>query len=84
LDDKEAFSNFAQHRNKWVADGKSQLTIYHQNMQDLKNKINDFVLTKTEIYPHIICLSEHHLKPNEKSITHIPMYNWNPTILDLP
>jgi hypothetical protein len=47
-------------------------------MQDLKNKINEFVLTKTEVKPHIISPSERHLKPNELNITHIPMYKLGP------
>jgi hypothetical protein len=78
LDDKEAFSNPTQQCNKGVADGMAQLTIYHQNIHGLKTKINEFILKLTEVKPHIICLSEHHLKLNELNITHLPMYKLGP------
>ena len=38
------------------------LTIIHQNIQDLRNKINEFIIPMTEIKPHLICFSEHHIK----------------------
>ena len=40
----------------------------------MKSKINEFILTLTEVKPHLICLSENHLKHTELDIPHIPMY----------
>ena len=43
-------------------------------MHDLKAKINEFILSLDEVSPHLICLTEHHLKHNDIDITHIPTY----------
>jgi hypothetical protein len=39
--------------------------IYHQNIQGLKGKINDFILPLLAEAPHLICLTEYHLKNYE-------------------
>jgi exonuclease III len=48
--------------------------VYHQNIRGLKGKINELVLSFSDVAPHIICLTEHHLKDQEIDITHIPNY----------
>jgi hypothetical protein len=55
-------------------DKNYSLIIYHQNIQGLKIKISKFMLSLFEEIPHLICLSEHHLKYNEVDITHIPTH----------
>ena len=53
------------------------LTIYHQNICGIKSKINEFSITISEIKPHIICLTEHHLKDigsNSTYLLNIPRY----------
>jgi exonuclease III len=49
-------------------------TIYHQNIQGLKSKVNEFMLTLLPETPHLICFSEHHLQKEEISNIHIPEY----------
>ncbi len=61
LDDKATFPSYIQQHDPYHAVEKTQLTIYHQNIHGLKCKINEFILTLTEVKPHLIFLSEHHL-----------------------
>ena len=39
--------------------------IYHQNINGLKNKKDELINALLTTTPHILCLSEHHLKHNE-------------------
>jgi exonuclease III len=55
-------------------DGNHSLTIFHQNIHGLKGKIDEFVLSVISEMPHLICLSEHHLKCEEMEVAHIPNY----------
>ena len=48
--------------------------VYHQNIRGLKGKINELELSFLELKPHIICITEHHLKDHEIDITNIPNY----------
>jgi hypothetical protein len=41
---------------------QNNLTIYHQNIRGIINKTKELLLSFTSELPHIICLSEHHLK----------------------
>ena len=56
-------------------DNKQRFTIYHQNIQGLKFKVNELMLALSHEMPHLICLTEHHLKSNEIANTNIPNYN---------
>jgi hypothetical protein len=49
-------------------------TIYHQNIHGLMGKIDEFVLSIVSERPHLICLSEHHLKSNKIKVAHVPNY----------
>ena len=53
---------------------KDSFRVLHQNIRGLKIKLNEFELSILEVAPHIICLTEHHLKDNEIDITHLPNY----------
>jgi hypothetical protein len=55
-------------------DINNRLSIYHQNIRGLKGKIDEFLLSLTAEAPHLICLTEHHLKEHELANTHIPNY----------
>jgi exonuclease III len=55
-------------------DKSHSLIIYHQNIQGLNGKINEFMLSLTPDTPHIICMSEHHLKCHEIDFAYIPSY----------
>ena len=48
--------------------------IFHQNIQGLKNKVNELLLSIYPVKPQLICLSEHHLKYDEINTLHIPSY----------
>jgi hypothetical protein len=49
--------------------------IYHQNIQCLKDKINEFMPSLFPDMPHLIYLSEHHLRHSEIDLVQIPTYN---------
>jgi len=49
-------------------------TIYHQNIQGLKGKNNEIILTLLLDLPHIICLTEHHVRKKETDTVCIPNY----------
>jgi len=48
--------------------------IYHQNIRGLKHKINEFILSFLAEAPHLICLTERHLKNYEIDATPISKY----------
>ena len=45
----------------------NNITLYHQNVRSLTNKIDELsiIMQKNYIGPHFICLTEHHLKETE-------------------
>ena len=54
------------------------LTIIHQNIKDLPNKINDFIgmLTLEHIIPQVMCFSEHHM--TEYNLNLLDISNYTP------
>jgi len=40
-------------------------TVYHQNICGLKGKTDELISSMSPNFPHILCLSEHHLKHTE-------------------
>ena len=48
--------------------------IYHQNIQGLKRKTSEILLSLISCAPNIICLTEHHLLDNEIDTAWIPNY----------
>jgi exonuclease III len=55
-------------------DINNQFSMYHQNIRGLKGKISEFLLSLPAEAPHLICLTEHHLRVYELPNTHIPKY----------
>jgi len=53
---------------------KGRFRVLHQNIRGLKSKVNELLISLLDEAPHIICLTEHHLKEDEIEITHIPKY----------
>jgi len=43
----------------------NNLTILHQNVRGLKNKIDEFLISLPQNEPQVICLTEHHLQTEE-------------------
>jgi hypothetical protein len=60
------------HRNK-VSNKNDDINnlfkIYHQNIRGINGKINEFMHTLLTEAPHLICLTEHHLKDYERDVT---------------
>jgi exonuclease III len=57
-------------------DINNRFSIYHQNIRGLKGKISEFLLSLPAEAPHLICLTEPHLKEYELANTHIPKYKF--------
>ena len=74
LNDKVISSSVRHTYSNKNDDKNYSLSIYHQNIHGLKGKINEFMLSIVFEMPHIICLSEHHLKYNEIDFAHIQTY----------
>ena len=55
-------------------DINNQFSVYHQNVRGLKGKISEFHISLPAETPHLICLTEHHLREHELANTHIPNY----------
>jgi hypothetical protein len=57
-----------------ILKNESDLIIYHQNIRGLKCKINEFILSVTEVKPHLICITEHHVLNLDLNFPYIPKY----------
>jgi hypothetical protein len=53
---------------------QNNLIIYHQNIRDIINKTEELLLSFTLELPHIICLSEHHIKEHEINMVPLNEY----------
>ena len=54
-------------------DNNYSFIIYRQNIQGLKGKTNELMVSFSELH-NLICLYEHHLKYSEIDLVHIPSY----------
>jgi len=71
----EHFSTTKQQGTKKINTKKSgNLQVYHQNIRGLHNKIDELITQWTNHCPHLICLTEHHLKEFEINNVHIENY----------
>jgi hypothetical protein len=50
------------------------LKVFHQNIQVLKNKRNELISSMYPAIPHVLYLTEHHMKKLELVHTHIENY----------
>ena len=48
--------------------------ILHQNVRGLTHKTEEFLVSLSQINPQVLCLTEHHLKPQEISIINLGQY----------
>ena len=53
---------------------KDSFKIYHQNIRSLRRKTHELLSQIYPDLPHVICLSEHHLKSMEKNLANIDSY----------
>ena len=49
--------------------------VYHQNIRDFQNNANELISFLSPDFPHIIYLTEHHLRNSEVDCTFINYYN---------
>src|SRR5215469_8276024 len=59
---------------KGAADVNNYFIIYNQNIQGIKGKLNEFMITLPEIKPHVVCISEHHLNNLYLNFPSIPSH----------
>jgi exonuclease III len=52
----------------------TDLVIFHQNIRVLYNKVDELLDLWTKYFPHILCLTEHHLYDNEINSTYVNGY----------
>ena len=51
------------------------LRIYHQNIRGLGKKAGELLSHLHPDFPHVLCLTEHHLKYSQLKNVHIGYYN---------
>jgi hypothetical protein len=51
------------------------LNIYHQNIHGLKDKTNEIASFLYPLFPHLLCITEHHLDHSVLHHTYIEHYN---------
>jgi hypothetical protein len=54
---------------------KNSVSIYHQNIYELKNKTTDLIYFIYPKLPSVMCITEHHLKLKQLQLTHLDYYN---------
>ena len=47
---------------------------FHQNIQGLTHKVDELLISLSDINPQVLCVTEHHLRPDE-----IKMFTWGTT-----
>jgi hypothetical protein len=65
------YSNNRQDKGVNIVDS---FRVFHQNIRGLKSKIDELGLYLLDVTPHIIYLTEHHLKDHEIDIMSISQY----------
>jgi hypothetical protein len=53
---------------------ESNFIIYHQNIRGLNCKINEFIISVTEVMPSVICITEHHIHDFNSNPPYMHMY----------
>jgi exonuclease III len=60
--------------NTSITNQANNLKIFHQNIRGLSNKTDEFLITLSSHSPHVICLTEHHLRINAIHSTYLDQY----------
>ena len=74
--DKKRWFFVESHQQKTVKveeEGKT-IKIFHQNIRGLGNKTNELYCHLHHDFPHVLCISEHHLRESELWLTHLANY----------
>ena len=67
-------NNGLQQSKKLTKLNSEFLKIYHQNIRSLRRKTHELISHVYSDVPHVICLSEHHLKSSELSFVNLECY----------
>ena len=59
--DEQCISTLGQSNVKSSSISKDILQIYHQNIEDIKWKTHEILDFFYPVFPHVMCLTEHHL-----------------------
>jgi hypothetical protein len=57
---KHSLKNITNTKN--LTKSKNLFKIFHQNIRGLKSKVDELSNSLSSDYPHVMCLTEHHLK----------------------
>jgi len=57
-------------------DTNKSFTVFRQNIRGLRNKTNELLRSVLPKLPHVVCLTEHHLKEQERDLIHRSLYSW--------
>jgi len=55
--------------------GIASIKVFHQNIRGLGNKTNELYCHLQQDHPHILCLTEHHLREPELQLIHLEDYS---------
>jgi hypothetical protein len=72
-------NDLPQNKVKQNVSNMNKLTIMHQNIRSRRNKINEFIISLSDIKPHLECFPEHHIKDMEHNTPSIPTYKLGAT-----
>jgi hypothetical protein len=65
MNDEQCISTPGQSHVKSSSISKSVLHIYHQNIQGIKWKSDEILDFFYPVFPHVVCITEHHLNQYE-------------------
>ena len=74
MNEEQSFSSPGLSNVKSSSISKTVLQIYHQNIQDIKWKSDEILNFFYPVFPHIVCITEHHLNQYEIVQFHIDNY----------
>ena len=65
---------YLSNRHLHKVDLNNNFRILHQNLRGLYRKTDEFLISVAHNYPHIVCLTEHHLRNEEISLINFGQY----------
>ena len=68
-DDSYPLSNHLTNTHK-----STNFIMFHQNIRGLTHKIDEFLISLSCINPQVLCVTEHHLRPDEINNIHLGQY----------
>jgi hypothetical protein len=67
--------NVAKNKQTCQSNDRKRLNIYHQNVRGLRGKTDELTGHLHPIFPHMLCLTEHHVNGEELQQTFTEVYN---------